>query len=76
MMSHFPAVTAKELIKVINATGFIEHHQKGSHKVFKRESDKRRVVVAFHAGRVIPRKTLKAILLDADLTVEKFRELL
>lgn len=76
MMSHFPAVTAKELIKALKVNGFIEHHQKGSHIIFKRETDKRRVVVPFHAGKIIPRKTLKAILLDADLTIEKFRELL
>jgi predicted RNA binding protein YcfA (HicA-like mRNA interferase family) len=29
-MSHFPAVTAKEVIKVLQKAGFYEHHQKGS----------------------------------------------
>lgn len=75
-MNHFPAITAKDLIKVLQQTGFKEHHQKGSHKVFRRETDRKRVVVPCNSGKIIPRKTLKAILMDADLTVEKFRELL
>ena len=74
-MNRFPAVTAKEVIRVLEKVGFYEHHQKGSHKVFKRDVDRRRVVVPFHSGKIIPRKTLKSILTDADLTVEKFREL-
>jgi len=75
-MNHFPAVTAKEVIKALKQIGFYEHHQKGSHKIFKRDSDKRRVVIPFHGGSTIPRKTLKAILLDADLSLEKLKELL
>ncbi len=75
-MNRFPAVTAKEVIKVLKQVGFYEHHQKGSHKIFKRDSDKKRVVVPFHSGSTIPRKTLKSILLDADVSLERFRELL
>ena len=75
-MNRFPAVTAKEVIDVLKQLGFYEHHQKGSHKVFKRENDKRRVVVPFHSGKIIPRKTLKSILFDADITLDHFRELL
>jgi predicted RNA binding protein YcfA (HicA-like mRNA interferase family) len=33
------------------------------------------VVVAIHSGKVIPPKTLKAILKDAGLTVEEFEEM-
>ena len=75
-MPKFPALTAKDLIKVLQRCGFNEHHQKGSHKVFKRDSDYRRVVVPFHSGKIIPRKTLKAILIDADINLEKLNELL
>jgi predicted RNA binding protein YcfA (HicA-like mRNA interferase family) len=74
-MSHFPAVTAKEVVKVLQKAGFYEHHQKGSHKIFKRDFDQRRVVVPFHSGKIIPRKTLRSILLDAEINLEKFREL-
>ena len=75
-MNRFPAATAKEVIKVLGQLGFHEHHQKGSHKIFKRDHDGRRVVVPFHPGKIIPRKTLKALLMDADINVEQFRELL
>ena len=75
-MSYFPAVTAREVIRILNQLGFYEHHQKGSHKVFKRDLDGKRVVVPFHSGKTIPRKTLKSILLDADISIEKFKELL
>ena len=75
-MNHFPAVTAKEVIKALKQAGFSEHHQKGSHKIFKRDSDKRRVVVPSHSGSIIPRKTLKAILFDADLPLERFKKLI
>ena len=75
-MNHFPALSAKEMVKVLKEIGFYEHHQKGSHKIFKRDHDKKRVVIPFHAGKIIPRKTLKAILLDAGLSLEKLKELL
>jgi len=75
-MNHFPAITAKEVIKVLTSLGFYVHHQKGSHKVFKRDFDKKRVVVPFHSGNIIPRKTLKSILSDAGVLMDKLLELL
>lgn len=75
-MNHFPVITAKELIRALKSVGFYEHHQKGSHKIFKRDADKKRVVVPFHAGRNIPRKTLKAILLDAEIALERIKDLI
>jgi len=35
-----------------------------------------RVTVPSHAGRILHPKVLKSILRDADLTTEKFKELL
>ena len=75
-MSHFPAVSAREVIRILKKLGFYEHHQKGSHKIFKRDNDMKRVVVPFHGSKIIPRKTLKSILLDADINLDKFKELL
>ncbi|MFA6549253.1 MAG: type II toxin-antitoxin system HicA family toxin [Candidatus Margulisiibacteriota bacterium] len=75
-MNHFPAIGANEVIKALKQSGFYEHHQKGSHKIFKRDSDNRRVVVPFHGKKTIPRKTLKSILQDADISLDKLKELL
>ncbi|MBI5190353.1 MAG: type II toxin-antitoxin system HicA family toxin [Nitrospirae bacterium] len=75
MTPRLPRVTDKDLVRVLNRKGFALHHQTGSHAVFKSEDGKRRVVVAMHAGQVIPPKTLKAILKDAGMTVEEFEEM-
>jgi len=75
-MSQFPAIDAKEIIRVLKQAGFYEHHQKGSHKIFKRDQDNKRVVVPFHGHRTIPCKTLKSLLLDANISVEQLKELL
>ena len=75
-MSYFPAISAKDLIRVLKQAGFYEHHQKGSHKIFKRGSDNKRVVVPFHGHTTIPRKTLKSILLDAGISIDQLKNLL
>jgi len=76
MGERFPAVTAKEVLRVIQRLGFAKVRQSGSsHAIFRRESDGRRTVVPLHAGIVIKRKTLKAILRDCELTLEAFRKL-
>ena len=73
---HFPAVTSKEVIKVLEKIGFEFLRQTGgSHAVHKRKSDNKRTIVPIHSGQIIKRKTLKAILKDADLSIEKFNEL-
>ena len=72
----FPAVTSKEVIKVLQKVGFEFVRQSGSsHAIYKRKSDNKRTVVPIHPGQIIKRRTLKAILKDADLSVEGFTEL-
>ncbi len=72
----FPAVTSKEVVKVLEYIGFHFVRQSGSsHAIYKRASDKRRTNVPTHSGKTIKRKTLKAILNDAGLTVDQFRNL-
>ena len=72
----FPAVTSREVVKVLESIGFQFVRQSGSsHAIYKRASDKRRTNVPIHSGKIIKRKTLKAILKDADLTVDQFRDL-
>jgi predicted RNA binding protein YcfA (HicA-like mRNA interferase family) len=71
-----PAVTSKEVIKVLESIGFQFVRQSGSsHAIYKRARDKRRTNVPVHKGKIIKRKTLKAILKDAGLTVEQFQKL-
>jgi len=41
-----------------------------------READKKRVTVPVHEGKIVPPGTLRAILRDADISIEEFRGLL
>ncbi len=71
-----PAVTSKEVVKVLESIGFQFIRQSGSsHAIYKRADDKRRTNVPMHSGKIIKRKTLKSILKDAGLTVDQFRNL-
>jgi len=75
MSEKLPRVTAEEVIRVLEQIGFSLVRQSGSHKIYKNREGKR-VTVPYHAGKILHPKLLKSILRDADLTVERFRELL
>ena len=75
MTEKLPRVTAAEAIKVLERVGFVLARQSGSHKIYKNEEGKR-VTVPYHAGKTLHAKVLQSILRDANLTVERFKELL
>lgn len=67
----------RDVIRVLKALGFeFFRPAKGSHEVWRRESDALHTVIPRHAGQVIKRRTLKAILEGAGLTVTEFQRLL
>jgi len=59
----------------LERVGFYLARQSGSHKIYKNQEGKR-VTVPYHAGKIIHPKVLKSILRDADLSAERFEELL
>jgi len=71
-----PQVKAKDLIRVAGKLGFILDRQSGSHAVFYRKSDKRRVVIPIHSGKDIKPKTLHGIIKDMGLEPEEFKKFL
>ena len=76
-MPRFPAVTAKDVIRAAKKLGFEFSRQSGtSHAVYKRQSDKHRVIIPNHPAVTVKRKTLAAIISDLGITVEEFRKLL
>lgn len=75
MTEKLPRVTATDIISILEKTGFIFKRQSGSHKIYKNREG-RRVTVPFHSGKILHPKTLRSILRDADLTDDKFKELL
>ena len=75
MTERLPRITAAEVVRVLERTGFHPVRQSGSHRIFK-DSTGRRVTVPVHSGRILHPKLLASILRDAGLSVERFRELL
>ncbi len=75
MTEKLPGVTATDTIRVLEQIGFSLTRQSGSHKIYKNKEGKR-VTVPYHSGKILHPKTLKSILRDADITIEKFKKLM
>ena len=75
MRQRLPRVTADEVIKALEKSGFSLSRQSGSHKIYKNAQSKR-VTIPYHRGEVLHPKVLRSILRDAELSVEEFLELL
>jgi len=73
MTDKLPILSGKEVVKVLKKLGYTINDQKGSH-IHLRHPVKRPLTVPNHPE--IARGTLRTIIKDADLTVEKFLELL
>ena len=77
MSEHFPVVTSKQIVRVLEKIGFVFVRQTGSsHAIYKRLADNKRTVIPIHAGVALKRRTLKSILKDAGLNIDDLRELL
>jgi len=75
MAERFPAISSKELVKILEKEGFQFIRQSGtSHAIYKRFSDKRRVSVPMHGKTIIRRGILKIILKGAGLTVDDLKK--
>lgn len=74
-MSGLPRqVKPKEVVSVALRLGFEFKRQKGSHAIYVRKSDKRRVVIPIHTGPLKP-GTLHGILKELELSSERFNEM-
>ncbi len=71
-MSKLPAMRARDVVRVAEALGFVLDRQRGSHAVFYRASDRRRVVIPMHSGTDLKTGTLRGIIADLGLTPEEF----
>lgn len=67
-MGTLPALKPREVAELLQALGFIEVRQRGSHKQF-RHLDGRGTTVPSHAGRDISPALLRQIAKDIGLTV-------
>jgi predicted RNA binding protein YcfA (HicA-like mRNA interferase family) len=70
-----PAVPGAKVVKALERAGFAVVRVSGSHHVMK-HTDGRAVSVPVHAGRDMPKGTLRNILTIVGLTQDDFRKLM
>ena len=70
-----PTVTAREVTRALERAGFVFRRQRGSHQIYQHTQTGKRVSVPVHRGD-FPKGTLRQILREADLSVERFLELM
>ena len=75
-MPKVPAIRAREAVRVAVAIGFVFDRQKGSHAVYYRASDQRRVVIPMHGTKDLKAGTLRGIIADLGLTIDVFAGML
>ena len=74
-MSELPTVTGKQVITALEKLGFVIQRAKGSHVRLK-DHNGRVVTVPTHANKTLGKGLLLKILKDAELSKEKFIDLL
>jgi predicted RNA binding protein YcfA (HicA-like mRNA interferase family) len=73
-VSKLPVVSGAECIKALGTIGFVVSRQRGSHITMVRNSPPSQITIPNH--KELDRGTLRAIIRQADLTVEEFKTLL
>lgn len=71
-MGKLPVVEGREVVRALQRHGFELVRTRGSH-VRMHHPDGRRTTVPVHAGKDLPKGTLRTILRDADLTPDDLR---
>jgi len=72
-MPKLPRLTARQIITVLEKSGFSLARQSGSHMIYKNAAGKR-ATVPFHASKILHPKVLRSIMRDADLTLDDLKE--
>jgi len=73
-MSKLPSISGRACIKALERAGFVVRRQEGSHVILRRTQPFAQLVVPDH--KELDRGTLRAIIRQADITVEEFLGLL
>jgi len=75
-MPRMPRVTGGEVLAALKRGGWSVYHVTGSHHKLRHPDRPGLVTVPVHAGDILHPKTLKSILLQANMTVDDLRHLL
>lgn len=73
MSSKYPVLPPNKIIKVMRSLGFYKISQKGSHAKNRNDVTKKIFIIPMHYE--IAKGTLKSILEQADIELEKFLEI-
>lgn len=74
-MSPLPVVSGREVVNALGKIGYVLDRQRGSHMILRQQGPPhRRLTVPDH--KEVAKGTLRAIIRQAGLTVEEFRDLL
>lgn len=73
-MSKLPSISGRTCISALTRAGFVVRRQEGCHVILRRVQPFCQLVVPDH--KELDRGTLRAIIRQADLTVEEFLRLL
>jgi predicted RNA binding protein YcfA (HicA-like mRNA interferase family) len=74
-VSILPVVSGREVVKALEKIGYVFDRQRGSHMILRqRIAPHRRLTVPDH--QEIAKGTLRAIIRQAGLTVDEFKDLL
>ena len=75
-MSQLPAVSGKQLIKILESQGWYVKRVRGSHHILRHPTIADALPVPVHRSRPIKRGTLGNILRTAGISREEFQKLL
>lgn len=73
-MSSLPRVSGRECVKALLKAGFSLRRQHGSHMILRRDKPFTQLVVPDH--KELDRGTLRAIIRQANISVDEFAKLL
>jgi predicted RNA binding protein YcfA (HicA-like mRNA interferase family) len=74
-MTRLPRVKGREIVRALEKAGFTINRTRGSH-VFLKHSDGRATAVPVHSGETLGPGLFRAILRDAEMSVEELIDLL
>ncbi|MCY7278060.1 MAG: type II toxin-antitoxin system HicA family toxin [Phormidesmis sp. CAN_BIN44] len=73
-MSRLPVISGADCVKAFEQIGFVVDRQRGSHIILVRADPRTTITVPNH--KELDRGTLRAVIRQAESTVEEFLELL
>jgi len=72
-VTRLPQISGRQCVSALEKAGFVRKRQAGSHIIMRRSTPFAQVVVPDH--RTLDRGTLRAILRQADVSIEDFLKL-